>query len=485
MSSTESDYEEDVSSPLAVKIVPPRRVRRRVRKVRPEDKTQGFSEDPLCVMFSWIAAKLWHGMLTMWAYCRRSQCNARDVIHISVAEFGRCLIFACVLVLGCKAGLNVPARIDGVFQNVTRDPGFGPDRSTFRFHFVKISRFSDRFFLFGQFVRRELPNATLELFPPGLAHFRCRAVDSRGKEDVMDLGVVDLGTPFGVNPPVVMLYRKSAAPSETTTFVVEVEGNVGSFDTFSLTQFSNNPKFAMAMLVYRVAIALWFLGVYVDRDNHTPLQNVIARIIFFTFVPTWVLLWLTRFSLGILFILDALLGNLFTLFMYDFWLFLYSGATCRFSKHALVLANIPLIICVGFDSIYRSYQEFAHPLEWLTGPVNIFDSSIVAVHTALLVLAYLLFARRPRRPDDLKIDLGTFAFFSALMCGIMDETAIRMRTLACMAMWKPLRFVGEIIAVWLLTYERTHNEPSKDELLLSENGYEYEYDDDGDDDDDA
>jgi hypothetical protein len=475
--------EEDLPSPLGTSSFPQPTKRKRVRKFITDPSLSRLRDDPFVRFASFLLTELRTFLCAVKAFFQQRGFPCTNAVAITLPQLGQLLVYILLLILGSRAGLNCPARIGSTLRNLTRISRFAGDSSIFSVGTTFMWPLSHRYFLYGQLFRASPANLSqLPRSDPARLRLNVSGAErgSYENERWFDIGTFDLGTvdlAVATHTAPFLLYSNAKAAVSRYNFTVEVIGNAEDFDTFMAVQFVNHSRFAWTMMIYRFSIMVFTVWVLLNVDTNSMIQNFVAIVTFFTYLPTGIALWISSSAWRWAFVLDALLADLFSLFLYNFWIICYSGVSGKFARAVIIAANLPIIAYVTLDSVGRSCREFEQPLEWLSSPDRGSGAGIVQLYTVLGFIAYGLLTIRKRPSDDFHIDLGTFAFFVAQIIHFLDEFALRARIASFMVMWKHLRILGEIAAAWLLTYEKTNLKWAQDAERADINYYEYEYED--------
>jgi hypothetical protein len=373
-------------------------------------------------------------------------------LSVTRREIERILVYAIVVIASGLNGLKIPCPVDGNFQNFTKPTGFSPDFSNFSVSIGSLTPFSRCLFLYGQFFRKDLTDDSLQVYSNQTVAFGIVAEGIRSSGSIERsesfVSPVNLTIPFSRRSPVVLFFHRTKNFCHNYTFNITVDGNLGAFDTFQIAQFALNSQFSKTMLWYRLVFLFFAVGI----TNLTKKRMIVCFVIFVFIGPTTIWQYVAPSKNG--FVLDMVLGDLFVLFLYNIWFFGHSRACEKVSRMAIGYLNFVVFVCMVYDSVTRASAQFCDPHRWLFGPVTSLHSAMIGVFGLMLGLTYGAFVFRRKDPNGHAIDIGTYAFFVAQICRILDEVAVRMRVLRCMGMWRHLRMFTEIGCAYFLAGER-------------------------------
>jgi hypothetical protein len=415
----------------------------------PHPRTLHRHAEPQVDYFAVFLATCRQSLIRTWQFFLNFDYTLGGILPFTLAEFERAVVYFAILFFSALNGLKIPSRMDLTFQNYTQPSGFSPDVSIFDLNFTGLSWSSRRFSLYGQLFRRDLADMSGAVYWNQTATFSVAVTGIDGiVTDTETLqSQVDLGIPLSRQSRVIRLFDTHRMSFSSYCVSVKIEGNLGGFDTFQISHLSDSAVYVKTIIWYRLVFVAFAVSLLLDPERANG-RTVAAVAIIFCHAPTTV--WLFFGLNEIAFTADILIGDLFSLFILDFWLVTYSKGEPR-PVFAARYLNFVVLMFIVVDSISRGVSEFYDVYGWLFHRSLGFDGAMTVIYLALIVISYFVFLTKKRDPDDVSIDLGTYSCFVAQLCHVLDEFLIRMRVIKCMVTCKHIRLFSEVACLYLMT----------------------------------
>lgn len=401
------------------------------------------------------------------------------LLPVNLIELERIIIYTILLFFSAYNGIQIPSRLDSSFRNISAKTGFSTGHSTFRVHFSGFTTFSQRVFVYGQFSRQYLPALPDEILAMDTNTKVNVTISERfGKRDaVQSFNVYNFNSDVdseGRNSEIIPLVHLYDPHFSECNLTIDVNGNIAMYDTLQISEYSQNSQYTKTQFWYRFVfvvsscvLAGWHY-INGERGGRLKLAIIIAIATIICYGPTGIALFFEQKES--MFVLDMIIGDVYSLFVYNIWIVIIvrscriTSSTREVLRYIFTFANVVVGIIIVADSYSRAKAEYVNIHSWATTPMGGLDFAVMVIHGFLLFISYLMFIlRRKMTSDGLGsaadvfqnwVDLPTYTFFVAQFCHIFDELLVRMKIINVMCVARQLRQFAEVSCLFLMTINK-------------------------------
>jgi hypothetical protein len=167
----------------------------------------------------------------------------------------------------------------------------------------------------------------------------------------------------------------------------------------------------------------------------------------------------------VVFVLDLVLRDLFSIFIFAFWVAKVIDVAFFFQALTETAVGVVAIFVIR-DSMLRAAAEYDNLQGWLFEGFTERDCIMMYIFGGMLASIYLLFLVRKRDPNDASLDLGTYSCFVTWVSHCLDELLVRLKFLKCFCLGESLRVWAEIACVFFMTCQPEHRVKQENTLLV-------------------
>ena len=377
-------------------------------------------------------------------------CNG--FLPFTVVEAEKAFLFVALLLFGAWFGLQVPTPFEAHVRNITLPSRFEGGHAKLTEPMPKTSYLTSHVPIYFRINRRdkpkstEFPNVMLQVAPDKswafTAEYKASDIDTR----------------------LVTIDSTKYSETEAVFHLSGPEAVMESYDSVLIGIYSRKAHYYVWQMFFRsifVAIAIFCLKYSDNFGDVMPDPEVLAigakGVI--AFQGSTVLLMLLPDN-GVAFVLTAVLTDMFSLAVYNFWLFSLLRRW-RASPGPWTIAAIVFNAIVGsfvlYDSIAESVTQYWHMNVWWNRPYIDRDRFIIGMYAVILFMAHGLRLWTKRGSGPTGVDMTGFIFFIALLCQIFDQMVCRVKVIPTTRLARPMRQFMEILTVFFVIFNPKNN----------------------------